>query len=248
MITLTEFDGRDIIKTQFRRIFLRRLKMFDYKVLQKTIFDFSYGAALGDATGQKAFEGNKKPLRNNEGAKEIARKYIDEIIAGENPDFYETTKELEKSFNKYIKDNKSNIEYTKKNGEKSEPVFRFGNSQKLINMLAKNMFLLVYQNKDLRDSFSQCHCPMDNEMIKNVKKELKKSNDAKAEELLKKYRESEKVAWSRIECRNTDQYEIFQKCVQYLADKEGLSPIEYDYWMWKKDSLSDENNTDSADD
>jgi hypothetical protein len=100
MITLTEFDGRDIIKTQFRRIFLRRLKMFDYKVLRKTIFDFSYGAALGDATGQKAFEGNKKPLRNNEGAKEIARKYIDEIIAGENPDFYETTKELEKSFNK----------------------------------------------------------------------------------------------------------------------------------------------------
>lgn len=33
--------------------------MIGYNELQKTIFDFSYGAALGNAIGQKAFEGNK---------------------------------------------------------------------------------------------------------------------------------------------------------------------------------------------
>ena len=56
--------------------------MISYYELQKTVFDYSYGAALGDAIGQKAFEGNKKPLRNNEEAKVIARQYVDSIING----------------------------------------------------------------------------------------------------------------------------------------------------------------------
>lgn len=214
--------------------------MISYDELQKTIFDFSYGAALGDAIGQKAFEGNKKPLRNNEDAKNIAQTYIDAILEGKNPDFYETAKALEKSFETYIKNNINAIKYIKKDGQPSNPVFRFGNAQKLMNMLAKNMFLLVYQNQPLRENFNQCHCPMDNEMIKTVKSELEKACDEKARNLLAEYKKSEKSAWSRIEKENITQYENFQKCVLFLASQKGISPIEYDYWMWKQTSLSDD--------
>ena len=72
--------------------------MISYDELQKTVFDYSYGAALRDAIGQKAFEGNKIPLRNNEDAKAIARQYIDDILNGLSPDFYETVGKLENSF------------------------------------------------------------------------------------------------------------------------------------------------------
>lgn len=209
--------------------------MINYNELQKKIFDFSYGAALGDAIGQKAFEGNKKSMRNNEEAKCIARQYIDDIINGKNPDFYKTAKELEKSFTRYIEENKSDIAYKRKDGNLSNPVFRFGNAQKLINMLSKNMFLLVYQNEALRSYFNQCHCPMDNVMIENVKKALEKINNEEATALWKRYKNSGNLAWSRIESENIEQYEAFQACVKFLADKEGLSLVEYDYWYWKDD-------------
>lgn len=224
--------------------------MISYDELQKTIFDYAYGAALGDAIGQKAFEGNKIPLRNNEDAKAIARQYIDDILNGLSPDFYETVGKLENSFKKYIDANKDAVvlriknkngteqqfaeRQRDKNGNLIEPIFRFGNAQKLLNMLAKNMFLLVYQDELLRANFTQCHCPMDNIMINNIKKALKEMNDEEASLLLKRYKDSEKLAWSRIETANLEQYEAFQACIKFLADKQGLSPIEYDYWQWKK--------------
>ncbi len=212
--------------------------MWGYDELQKTIFDFAYGAALGDATGQKAFEGKKKPLRHNEKAKDIAREYIDGIIRGITPDFFKITEALEKSFEYYIKNNINYIKYETKDGKQPEPVFRFGNAQKLINMLAKNMFLLVYQDESLREKFKQCHCPMDNVMIDTVKRELAEKGDEEAKHLLAEYKKSEKAAWSRIERGNFEQYENFQKCVRYLASKENLSPIEYDYMMWEKRSTN----------
>ncbi len=214
--------------------------MISYDELQKTVFDYSYGAALGDAIGQKAFEGKKKPLRKNEEAKVIARRYIDSIINGEKPDFYKAAEALRKSFTHYIEENKSKIIYITKDGNPSNPIFRFGNAQKLLNMLAKNMFLLVYQNETLRKNFEQCHCPMDNIMINNIKKALKEMNDEEASLLLKRYKDSEKLAWSRIEEEDLEQYKAFQECVKFLANKQGLSAIEYDYWEWKKTHQSEE--------
>lgn len=210
--------------------------MFSYKDLQQYVFDFSYGTALGDAIGQKAFEGNKKPLRDYDEAKIIAKKYIDGILSGENPDIYTTAYDLEKSFQNFINNNLHSIEYKSKNGQLSKPVFRFGNAQKLLNMLAKNMFVLVYQNESLRDNFKHCHCPMDNVMIKTVKDELKKDCTKEAKNLLLEFKKSENSSWSRIEQNDITQYEKFQKCVSYLAAKEGVSSVEYDYLMWKKAS------------
>ena len=214
--------------------------MIGYEDLQKTIFDFSYGAALGDAIGQKAFEGKKKPLLNNEEAKSIARQYIDNILKGKNPNFYKVTAALQESFARYIEENKSDIIYIRKDGSSSNPIFRFGNAQKLLNMLAKNMFILVYQDETVRTNFAQCHCPMDNVMINNIKKALKKTNDEEASLLLKRYKDGEKLAWSRIETANLEQYEAFQACIKFLADKQGLSPIEYDYWQWKNTQQPDD--------
>ncbi len=233
--------------------------MKNYNDLQKAIFDFSYVAALDDAIGQKAFEGNKIILRRNEEAKSIARQYINGILGGKFPDFYKTVEALENSFEKYIDVNKDAVVLRIKNKESAnkrlaerqkdkkgnliEPKFRFGNAQKLINMLAKNMFVLVYQDESLRANFAQCHCPMDNIMIATVKIELNKiiQSDSLDKEVAKKllgdYRKCETVAWSRIEEEHIEQYKSFQECVDFLAVREGLSPIEYDYWMWKKASL-----------
>lgn len=207
--------------------------MISYTKLQETVFDFAYGAALNDAIGQKAFEGNKIPLRKNENAKDIAKQYIDAILKEEKPDFYETAEALEKSFKDHIEKNKESIIYNKQDGSQSNPVFRFGNAQKLINMLAKNMFLLVYQNEALRGRFAQCHCPMDIKMIDHISKKLKETDDEKGKELFKKYKKSGNLAWSRIDGKRPKQYEAFQACIKHLADQEGLSPIEYDYWYWK---------------
>ena len=45
------------------------------------IFDFAYIAALGDAVNQKAYSGEKTVLQKNREARDIVKKYIDDIIA-----------------------------------------------------------------------------------------------------------------------------------------------------------------------
>lgn len=218
--------------------------MIAYDKLQNAIFEFSYGAALGDAIGQKAFEGNKKPLYRNEEAKAIAKAYIENILSGNVVNFAQTVAELESSFQEYIQEHIDDIQYKKKDGQLSNPKFRFGNAQKLINMLAKNMFLLVYQKEDLRNNFKKCHCPMDNVMIDIVKRELRELGDKPSETLRTEYTRSGKLPWSRLET-SAGQYDNFQKCIRYLAEKKGLSPIEYDYWMWKNEDSLQENKIDS---
>lgn len=67
-------------------------------------------------------------------------------------------------------------------------------------------------------------------MIKTVKSELKKDNKP-----LKDFgvKNDDLKSWSKIVNSNTSQYEAFQEIVKYLAQKQGVSPIEYDYLMWK---------------
>ena len=84
--------------------------------MQNAIFDYFYGAALGDTIGQKAFKGNKKPMRHNEEAKDIARKYIDDVLIGNKPDFNKTAKALEISFGNYIEKNKAKSGFVKLQG------------------------------------------------------------------------------------------------------------------------------------
>ena len=202
-------------------------------IVDDKIFDFIYTIAMRDATLQKAYEligyktskGAKKPddykkeeLLQNSTAKDIIREYIDNIIAGNNPNFYDVEKDVEKSFDSFIE------------GKKYLSSFTFGNCQKLINMTVKYFYIVTYSDSTIRSYFNNCHCPMDNVMIKTVKRELKNNKPLKdfkitSEELSK--------SWSRIAQGNTSQYDAFQEIVKYLAQQQGVSPIEYDYLMWK---------------
>lgn len=198
------------------------------------IFDFVYAIAMRDATQQKAYEligyktskGAKKlddykkeELLQNSIAKNIISKYIDDIIAGNNPNFYDVEKDVEESFASFIK------------GKKYLSFFTFGNCQKLINMTVKYFYIVTYPCPTIRSYFNNCHCPMDNVMIKTVKRELKnnkkplKDFNITSAELSK--------SWSRIVQGNTSQYDTFQDIVKYLAKQQGVNPIEYDYLMWK---------------
>lgn len=206
-------------------------------IVNDKIFDFIYTIAMRDATLQKAYELKKDGLTDeqkksneykkelllkNEAAKSIVRGYIDDIIAGNNPCFYAVEEKLERSFDEFVEEHK--LYLTK---------FTFGNCQKLINMTVKYFYIVTYSDPTIptiRSHFNDCHCPMDNVMIKAIKNELKKDNKS-----LKDFgvKNDDLKSWSKIVNSNTSQYDAFQEIVKYLAQKQGVSPIEYDYLMWK---------------
>ena len=205
------------------------------KDIHTKIFDFAYGAGLHDATAQRAFEGEKKYLRECESAKKIVKEYIDAVIDGNKVDFYDTARKIEKCYNDYIK------------SKNKEHKFTFGNTQKLINMTVKNMYTVVYIDESLRKNFEQCHCPMDNKMINIAKVEIEKVK-RESQQLLpktisdflqaKNWKGQLSASWSNMVSDNYDskkQYEIFQEIIRFLAEREGVSAIEYDYLVWDKE-------------
>lgn len=192
--------------------------------LKRKIFGFAYGSALGDATRQQAFQGRESQLRDCKEAKVIVQEYMDNLLAGRAVDFYRTVQEVERAFQRYI--HQHNIQ-----GE-----FRFGNAQKLLNMTAKQLYIAVYADESLRAKFKDCHCPMDGVMVAHLIGKLDK-----AEGLPKRladytrergWKGKLRGAWSRITFDDREQYEIFQEGIRFLANREGVSPIEYDYLVW----------------
>ncbi len=204
------------------------------------LFEFAYSIALRDAVMQKAYEGEKKHLANNIEAKMLVKKYIQKVFNGENPCFYSTEKEVENSFKRL-------------HFGTSCPVFSFGNTQKLINMTAKYMFLATYNDEEKRDRFKCCHCPVDSIMLGKVI-ELVEELSEKDKEVLKEILLNKRVLafeskdgsskikifekgwkaeftkpWSKIK---TDRYDTFQAIVKYLAEKENTNPIGFDYMHW----------------
>ena len=204
-------------------------------IVDDKVFEFIYTIAMRDATLQKAYELKKDGLTDeqkksneykkelllkNEGAKSIVREYIDDIIAGNNPCFYAVEENLERSFEEFV--------------EKYKPYlteFTFGNCQKLINMTVKYFYIVTYSDPTIRSHFNDCHCPMDNVMINMAIKELNKSGETLAN--FNTTSANLRKSWSRIVHGNTSQYDAFQEIVKYLAKQQGVSPIEYDYLMWK---------------
>ena len=192
------------------------------------IFDFAYIAALGDAVNQKAYSGEKTVLQKNREARDIVKKYIDDIIAGSHPDFYGTANAVENSFAVFLK----------KNSLKGD--FTFGNTQKLINMAVKHMYRVVYAKPELRENFKGCHCPMDNIMTELVKNKISacvfSELPSDIQEILSKKSWKGELCkpWSKI-AEDKTQYMNFQRMVAFLALQEGILPIEYDYIHWITD-------------
>lgn len=190
--------------------------------LDKRIFDFVYEMAMRDATMRRAFQvpGDRKNIRQNLQAKNAVHRYIDNILSGNEYDFYETESVVENALSKYG--------------------FSFGNCQKLINMTAKYFYIASYKNENIRKNFGKCHCPMDGEMIKNAiisysqKKDDKICGDAKD---VKKALAN--VSWSRLTRDQGNvpyQYELFQKVIANLAKEDNMTPLEYDYYAWNTDN------------
>lgn len=190
------------------------------QILQ-SIFAFAYGAGLNDATAQKAYPGDhKKFLRDNDEAKTIVRAYIDGILEGKNPDFYDAAERLEASFNNWEKQ------------KGYDKIFSFGNAQKLINITVKFMYLSAYTNHALmRSCFQNCHCPLDRQMGARVKRLIRNIPETELPDHIRTV--VKKGSWKRFDDTwskiEREDYEDYQALVRYQAEKENLIPLEYDF-------------------
>ena len=182
--------------------------------MEKEIFYFIYKTALRDAVMRTAYTGDRKKLLENKKAHDATKEYIDAVLDGKHPNFYEAAEKVEKKF-----------------GDKE---FTFGNTQKLINMCVKYAYIATYNNKELRENFRDCHCPMDGSMVEKVIEKIEdRAKDVLAEDYIRGWRGFLRQPWSRME-RDKKQYEVFQNVVKKLAEEEDKVPIEYDYKYWKK--------------
>lgn len=199
-------------------------------IVDDKVFDFIYTIAMRDATLQQAFDltksglTKKSDLLNCTAAKKYVRKYIDDIIAGKNTSFDTVEKDVETAFGQFIPG---------KN-------FTFGNCQKLINMTVKYFYIVTYSDSTIRSHFNSYHCPMDNVMIEvaineldNIGKTLNDINEFYNLKIIKANKTYLRQSWSQIDISDIKQYKLFQAAVCYLAQQQGVSPIEYDYLMWK---------------
>lgn len=197
------------------------------------IFHFVYDAALRDATLRNAYMGSLSILRENVEAKELVRAYIDRILSGRAgaTELQETLLNVEQSFARYL------MQRDPKN------VFTFGNTQKLVNMTAKYIFIACYADEALRENFRFCHCPMDSIMVDVVMRELDNVDQASLcpndLQVLQRFQARGnktclKKPWSRILVTDREQYHLFQEIVLFLSQRQEVTPLEYDYLMWMK--------------
>ena len=193
----------------------------NWEIMRDKVFEFAFNEALNDATRRTAAASAKIEFVNDKEAYErvkgCIRKYADAVLDRDNkikPDFYDVEKDVEGLLGKYAK-------------------FTFGNVQKLINMTMKYLYIACYCNENLRDEFKECHCPMDR-IMKDRVVELCKKDDA-AKELLEYEKDKKKtknwsdVSWSTISKEDYGVYEAYQKMVKYLAKKDNLIPLEFDF-------------------
>jgi len=185
--------------------------------LNDKIFEFVYSAALGDAVNQKAFEGEKKFLFVEKPACNEIRSFIDKILKGEFDDqaAYDTehhtlTTAVMTAFKKCIDSNK--------NTNNKNPVFTFGNAQKLINMCAKYVFTATYCNPELTEKFKYCHMPLDSYIIEDWicmwTKDVKKS-----------------VKWSKLE---EGAYKNIQNLIRNRLKDKSISCLEAEFTVWEQ--------------
>ena len=139
--------------------------------IKDKIFDFAYELAFRDATMRKAYQLEESEKIESDAyknakaeikgkAKDIVREYVDRVVEGNKPDFYEYAKKVDESV--------------------ADPEFRFGNIQKLINMTIKYIYIGCYTKPEIRSNFKECHCPMDGIMLAKVVaayKELPNKNE-----------------------------------------------------------------------
>lgn len=140
-------------------ITINNLQVIDFNnSIDNAIFDFCYELALRDATIQGAFLGKLDELRNNEEMKYKVNDFICHILCNDSDDFVINTIDDICDLMKEYNNSKTERQYQ----------FKLGNVQKLVNMTAKYMFISTCNNPDLRESFKNCHCPLDSTIAKLI--------------------------------------------------------------------------------
>lgn len=174
------------------------------------IFNFAYSMAFRDATLRNAFqrwEGEDDDHYHErkkivaEKSKIAVQKYIEAIFNNDQPDPSSVIKSVANEAHG----------------------FTFGNAQKLVNMVAKYMYISTYDDDRKIKYFASCHCPMDSVMLEVVKRKRPEAS----------WRAD--FSWSRMtsDAAHTPiLYTEFQELVKSIANDEGVMPIEVDYLLW----------------
>ena len=193
------------------------------------IFMFIYISAMRDAVSQKAYSGAKKPLEKLEELDRLKDKLY-ELINNVLTNKYSCQDDYDKDYLKTAIEICKIINQKESNGK-----FSFGNSQKLINMMLKYFYITSYADKDKKELFKFCHCPMDGQILRKV---WRKRKSLSCNIKIGKYDEFNK-GWGNEDFEDTNgkkdfskRYKIFQQAVRDLADKENMSPLEFDYHYW----------------
>lgn len=200
--------------------------------------------ALRDATLQGSFLGktedilkDKPGLEKAKKAKALVRKFAidltDENVVDVVNDDY-----IYALIDAVVKNAPSSID---KNGNSVS--FTYGNAQKLINMTSKYLYIRNYSNPKLTVSFRNCHCPLDNQIVKKLKGDVKRGSnlDKSIKELFGTVNDSENantwrqyldLPWSSC---SKPRYKFFQDVVRIVLKEKynnELTPLEYDYIKW----------------
>ena len=127
-------------------------------------------------------------------------------------------------------------EFIRSKRPESNQEFTFGNTQKLINMTVKYIYISAYVQRceEFRNLFADCHCPLDRRMAAVVGKEFDETDDEAAQVIKEEssdiYKKINKdITWSKVD---KETYNCYQQMVRLLAEKKNLIPIEYDFVKW----------------
>lgn len=197
------------------------------------IFRFIYIEAMRDATIQLAYKGEKRCLM---GFTELdvwsflkgeMESLIDKVLSNEylsqdkyDEDFLNTMVNICKCINGAMKNDE----------------FTFGNAQKLINIMLKYFYISSYKDNNSKVKFRFCHCPMDQQLLKNIWRNREELDSdkilGKREYFLKSWGNEDFEEDKNGKKMFPKRYVLFQQAVRCLAEKKNINPLEYDYCVW----------------
>lgn len=200
------------------------------KKLDDMIFKFVYITAIRDAVIQKAYNGEKKWTEKEEiidNLKDIIEPLVDNVIHNN----FKTQKEYDDDF---LDITIKICEYM--NCQKECNKFKFGNAQKLVNMMLKYFYINNYKDTSKKEGFRFCHCPLDGKMLEIVWSKCReideKNTYGKREWFLKSWGNEEFDVDDNGNRVYPERYIAFQQAVNFFAKKSKMSPIEFDYCEW----------------
>ena len=197
------------------------------------IFNFVFIESMDDATKQKAYNCKKAWLKKPDNfpkSTSALKSIINSILKGK---FKEQT-EYDKEFIRV-----AHIICDEINDKKEDYYipFRFGNAQKLINMVIKHYYIVSYNNSDIKKHFEFCHCPMDRQLLMKVWNEYKKEFSKKPSQNCNNQDEFSD-SWGSLDFKDDkypERYNDFQNAVKELSEQENISRLEYDFKEWNND-------------